>query len=92
MKLELKVSKELEDISDDQNGGCFLGLVEICGAPHHLQLLRVCEDGDGVQVAADPEYQGAYEELQVLYAGKYLTFEIPGLAGQYIAFMHPSED
>jgi hypothetical protein len=91
MPLELKLVKQPEDISDDKSGDRLLATVEICGANHHLDLIRVVEDEEGVQVPENDAYKDAYDDYQACYDGIYETFEIPGFSGQYVAFMHPYE-
>jgi hypothetical protein len=93
MKLELKIVKEPEDTSDAKDGSRLLATVEILGAKHHLDLLKVYEDEEGVQVPENEEYCDTYEDLQRLYAARrYESFKFPGLPGLYIAFMTPFED
>jgi hypothetical protein len=83
------VASELEDISAAQDGSIFLGHVVIHGAHHHLELFRVAYDAHGEQYAAVPERAEVYDDLQRLYSGGYVTFAIPGLHGEYIAYLHP---
>jgi hypothetical protein len=91
--LELKITKEPEDVSDGRNGDRLLATVEIFGADHHLELIRVVEDEeDGSQSPENLEYQGTYDDLQAVYSGTYQTFEIPGFTGRYIAFMTPYDE
>lgn len=93
MALELKIVKEPEDVSNDKNGDRLLAAVQIFGADHHLELIRVVEDEeDGEQSPENPEYQGTYDDLQALYSGKYETFEVPGFPGRYMAFMTPYDE
>lgn len=91
MDLQLKVVKAPEDV--DGTGNRFLATVEIFGVPHHLEFIRV-EDAPeeefcGGQRPVDPELQLNYEDLQGLYSGHYETLELPGVSGQFIAYMVP---
>lgn len=93
MTLDIKIHKQPEDVSDAQNGDRLLGTIEVFGASHHLELIRVDEDEEGAQQAANEEYDRMYDDLQQLYpCQKFETFAVPGFEGRYIAFMHPYED
>jgi hypothetical protein len=93
MKLELKIVKEPEDTSDAKDGSRLLATVEILGASHHLEFLRVVENEETWQQVENDEYIDTYDNLQELYeAIKYETVEIPGFTGRYIAYMVPYEE
>jgi hypothetical protein len=95
MKLELKVVKEPEDVSNEKNGDWFLVSIRIGDAEHHLDLIRVVEDEDGTQRPENPEYQEMYDDAQRYYAAKaYETIDGPevlGVEGQFVAIMTPKE-
>jgi hypothetical protein len=90
--IELRLIKPLEDSSNDGSGDRLLGTVQILGANHHLEFMRVVDDEEGGQRPENKDYQGTYDDVQVLYSGTYETFEVPGYEGKYIAFMTPYDD
>ena len=92
MMLDLKVTKEPEDVSSAKDGSRLLATVTIFGADHHLELIRVSVDDEGGQYADNEEYEDDYCGLQRLHEGKYQTFEVPGFEGAYIAYMVPYDD
>jgi hypothetical protein len=95
MKLKLEVTKEPEDVSDAQDGGWFLVSIRIGDAEHHLDLIRVVEDEDGMQRPENPDYQEMYDDAQRYYTAKaYESFdghEVLGVEGQFVAIMTPKE-
>jgi hypothetical protein len=92
-KLELRVVKEPEDVSDDKGGDRLLATVEIGGALHHLEFLRVMTDEQGVQRPVNDEYEGMWDDLQALYEGNFMTIdEVAGFEGPFVCFMTPHEE
>lgn len=76
---------------DDNNGdgSLFLSTVRLLGEPHHFTLLRVRSDPHEGMVAANPEHEAEYRRLHWLYEGPYVTVEVPGHQGNYVAYLHP---
>lgn len=91
---EVAVRRELlaESSEEDFSGARFHGQVRINGVEHHLTLVRVADDESGAQRAADAYGRDDLDALQGVYEGRYQTVRVPGLDGDFVAFVVPHAD
>jgi hypothetical protein len=80
-----------EDSDPDDGRG--LVRVEIFGVAHHLCLVPVTTDAEGVQRGRTTYADSDLDALQALYeVSAYTTVEVPGREGEYVVYLHPAED
>jgi hypothetical protein len=69
--------------------GCWLGIIEIGGIPHHALFVQVTDEPDGVQKAAHECNELSWEDVCRLYNYPYCTVELPGVEGDFVLVIHP---
>lgn len=78
----------LHDVSVTQDappGNLFLTTIYINGIAHHLQALRINDDGDAYEGGLQPELDSWY----ALYENPWQTIEIDGVEGDFVVVVHP---
>ena len=78
----------LASLQRDEDEDMLHGTVWLFGVPHHVMLLKVAEDKDGIQYATlDPHER--FLDFLSLNEGKLYTMEVPGHPGDWVLCSYP---
>ena len=70
--------------------GYLLGTATVSGVPFHVEAIRVTEDAEGAQCAADANNHARLESLYDTQGeGPFRTVSIPGHHGAYVVWLTP---
>lgn len=68
---------------------CYLGQTKIAGTLFHVELVRVREDDDSMQVPFDDTTRLDDLDAVAQPDGPFDTIEVPGLEGEYVLYLYP---
>jgi hypothetical protein len=85
---------EITEIKCEDEPGYILVRVNILGADHHVEFIRVEEDDLGCQQVWEPEdgennNASRFDSIQEHHSGYYQTFKLPGQEGDWICIIFP---
>jgi hypothetical protein len=64
-----------------------LGTINILGVEHHIEFIRVEEQGGLQESVNDPHDR--FADMQSAYEGYYQTVHVPGFEGEYVVSVLP---